>query len=72
MFLPWCVIVALALASTAHAQVLVSDQERRDAFTHYQAGQDLLSAEQWEKAAVAFEVAITGQGLKNGGRWLCG
>jgi tetratricopeptide (TPR) repeat protein len=49
----------LAIASTsASAQVLASDADRREAFSHYRSGQEFLSAEQFEKAAEAFHTAI--------------
>jgi tetratricopeptide (TPR) repeat protein len=53
--------VALAfLASTASAsaQQLADEQHRREALQHYRTGQELLSAEQFEKAAEAFQAAI--------------
>lgn len=40
------------------SQVLASDEDRREALTHYRAGQELLMAEQWEKAAREFQRAI--------------
>jgi tetratricopeptide (TPR) repeat protein len=42
----------------AEAQSLASDTDRREALAHYRAGQEFLSAEAWEKAAVEFERAI--------------
>ena len=54
-----CTVVISTLGcTTLTAQSLVSDTERREAFKHYRAGQELLSAEHWEKAALAFEAAI--------------
>jgi tetratricopeptide (TPR) repeat protein len=50
--------VALTLvAANAFAQ-LASDQDRREALQHYRAGQEFMSAEQFEKAAEAFQQAI--------------
>jgi tetratricopeptide (TPR) repeat protein len=40
------------------AQSLASDADRRDALTHYRAGQEFLSAEQWDKAVTAFQSAV--------------
>ena len=40
------------------AQQFASEADRREAMRHYRTGQELLSAEQWEKAAVAFTAAI--------------
>ena len=57
-FLPWCAVMTLTLGGSATAQVLASDQERREAFIPYRAGQELLSAEQFEKASAAFGAAI--------------
>lgn len=37
---------------------MVSNADRREAFKHYRAGQEFLSAEQWEKAAEEFQRAI--------------
>jgi len=47
----------LVAAGPAGAQ-FASDQDRREAMSHYQAGQELMSAEQFEKAAEAFQKAI--------------
>src|SRR5688500_7368034 len=48
------VLVALLVT----AQTPASDADRRQAFTHYRAGQELLAGEQWENAAEAFQQAI--------------
>ena len=45
-------------ASAVAAQGLASDADRRDAFRHYRAGQELLSGEQYEKAVDAFRLSI--------------
>jgi tetratricopeptide (TPR) repeat protein len=53
-------MLALALvlvASPVHAQ-FASEQDRREALQHYRAGQEFMSAEQFEKAAAAFNDAI--------------
>ena len=53
-------MLALALvlvASPAYAQ-FASEQDRREALQHYRAGQDLMAAEQFEKAAEAFQKSI--------------
>jgi tetratricopeptide (TPR) repeat protein len=51
-------LACLALASSAAPQVLASESDRKEAIEHYRAGHELLSAEQFEKAAEAFRVAI--------------
>jgi tetratricopeptide (TPR) repeat protein len=54
-------IVAITLCfapSLVCAQGLASDSDRREAFKYYRAGQELLSAEQFEKAAAAFRSSI--------------
>lgn len=48
-------IAALEAADTAQ---LASDTARREAFARYRAGQEFMSAEQWEKAVVEFQAAI--------------
>ena len=53
-----CVVFSTLLGSALAGQGLVSDQDRREALKHYRAGQELLTAEQWEKAAAAFAAAI--------------
>ena len=55
--LPIVALVLLWIAPSAHAQ-FASEHDRRDAFRHYRAGQELLSAEQFEKAAIEFQLAI--------------
>lgn len=50
--------LAVMLATGAAAQQLVEDSQRRDALRRYRAGQELLYAEGWEKAAVEFRAAI--------------
>ncbi len=55
-----CTTIALAfvvLSTPALAQ-FASDQDRRTALQHYRTGQELMSAEQFEKAAEAFQQAI--------------
>jgi tetratricopeptide (TPR) repeat protein len=44
--------------TAANAQVFASDADRREAFRYYRSGQELLAAEQFEKAADAFQSAI--------------
>jgi tetratricopeptide (TPR) repeat protein len=54
-------VTALLVAFAAvlvGAQGLASDQDRREALKEYRLGQELLTSEQWEKAAAAFERAI--------------
>lgn len=50
-------IALLAVALPASAQ-FASEQDRREALQHYRTGQELMSAEQFEKAADAFQKAI--------------
>jgi tetratricopeptide (TPR) repeat protein len=45
-------------SAAANGQVLASEADRREAFKHYRAGQELLSSEQWDKAAEAFQLSI--------------
>ena len=52
------IVFLLCLALPAGAQGLASDTDRREAFKHYRVGQELLSAEQYEKAAEAFRTSI--------------
>jgi tetratricopeptide (TPR) repeat protein len=49
---------ALVIPATAGAQALASDTTRREAMSHYRAGQELLTAERWDRAAEAFQAAI--------------
>jgi tetratricopeptide (TPR) repeat protein len=52
-------LVSLSLiTASATAQVLASETDRREALRHYRNGQELLVAEQFEKAAEAFRSAI--------------
>lgn len=52
-------IILLALSvAPLQAQQLASNADRREAFKHYRAGQELLVAEQFEKAADEFRAAI--------------
>lgn len=51
-------VVSLAVANAARAQPLASPADRREALQHYRDGQDLLTREQFEKAADAFRAAI--------------
>jgi tetratricopeptide (TPR) repeat protein len=46
-----------ATIAAGYAQ-LATETARREAFKHYRAGQEFMSAEQWEKAAAEFEAAI--------------
>jgi tetratricopeptide (TPR) repeat protein len=48
----------ISVPAAASAQGLASAADRREAFTHYRAGQELLSAEQFEKAAEEFQQSI--------------
>jgi Tfp pilus assembly protein PilF len=58
------VLVAFVLsASNVTAQQLADEQHRREALLHYRLGQQLLSAEQFEKAAEAFQAAINSDPL---------
>ena len=50
-------VVCLCLSTPAAAQ-FASEQDRRMALQYYRAGQELMSAEQFEKAAAAFQRAI--------------
>lgn len=52
------VLAFVASGATPAAQTLASDSARRDAFTHYRTGQELLSSERWEQAAEEFRAAI--------------
>jgi tetratricopeptide (TPR) repeat protein len=52
------IVFLLCLALPAGAQGLASDADRREAFKHYRVGQELLAAEQYEKAAEAFRTSI--------------
>lgn len=49
---------ALLLVPRSAPAQFASDQDRREALEHYRAGQELMSAEQFEKAAEAFQKAI--------------
>lgn len=55
---PALAILLLALGVPATAQQVADDQTRRQALTHYRAGNELLSGEQFEKAAGQFQKAI--------------
>lgn len=50
--------LAVMLATGAAAQQLAEEGDRREARRHYRAGQELLYAEAWEKAAAEFQAAI--------------
>ncbi|MBI4264252.1 MAG: tetratricopeptide repeat protein [Acidobacteria bacterium] len=50
--------LAIVLAATPSAAQFASELDRREALQHYRTGQELLSAEQFEKAAEAFQRAI--------------
>jgi Flp pilus assembly protein TadD len=52
------IAVAVALVSVPALAQFASDHDRREAFEHYRNGQELLSAEQFEKAAEEFQRAI--------------
>ena len=49
---------AVVAAASLSAQVMPDERSRRQSFQHYQAGQEFLATEQWEKAASAFQQAI--------------
>jgi tetratricopeptide (TPR) repeat protein len=51
------ILVLVLLASPAFAQ-FASEQDRREALQHYRDGQEFMSAEQFEKAAEAYQKAI--------------
>ena len=51
------VLALVVFASPAAAQ-FAPEQDRREALQHYRAGQEFMSAEQFEKAADAFQKAI--------------
>jgi tetratricopeptide (TPR) repeat protein len=51
-------LALVTIAGTADAQVPASEQHRRDAYVHYQRGQEFLSAERWDRAAEEFTAAI--------------
>ena len=53
----------LALATTAGAQQIASEQNRREALQSYRVGQEFLSGEQFEKAAEQFSKAVQKDGL---------
>ena len=63
MIVACTVVIQTLFLAALSTQSLVSEQDRREAFTHYRAGQELLSAEQWEKAAIEFGAAIKIDGL---------
>ena len=44
----------LWLATSAGAQGLASDADRREAFRHYRSGQEFLSGEQYKKPRMRF------------------
>jgi tetratricopeptide (TPR) repeat protein len=50
--------ILLSTVRSSEAQVLPSEANLRDAFTHYRAAQDWLGAENWERAAAEFREAI--------------
>jgi tetratricopeptide (TPR) repeat protein len=51
-------LLLLTLPSAGIAQAPLSDADRREAFSNYRTGQELLASEQWQKAAAAFTAAI--------------
>jgi tetratricopeptide (TPR) repeat protein len=51
-------IAAIIGVGAAAASAQTTEQDRRTAYKHYQVGQELLSAERWEKAADEFRAAI--------------
>ena len=51
-------LLLLVAAPAARSQTLPDELRRRDALQHYRAGQELMSAEQFEKAADEFRAAI--------------
>ena len=50
-------IASTTLVLALLVQTLASDTARKEAFQHYRNGQELLSAEQWDKAAEEFQRA---------------
>jgi tetratricopeptide (TPR) repeat protein len=54
---PLITVLLLACAAPAFAQ-FASDQDRREAIQHYRTGQELMAAEQFEKASEAYKRAI--------------
>jgi tetratricopeptide (TPR) repeat protein len=54
----FAVAVGLVLVTLPASAQFASDFDRREALRHYRDGQELLSAEQFEKAAEAFQRAI--------------
>lgn len=63
MIVACTVVIQTLFLAALSTQSLVSEQDRREAFTHYRAGQELISAEQWERAAIEFGAAIKIDGL---------
>jgi len=55
--MPAVALAFVLVASPVYAQ-FASEQDRREALQHYRAGQELMSAEQFEKAAEAFQKSI--------------
>jgi len=53
----------LALATTAGAPPIATEQNRREALQSYRVGQEFLSGEQFEKAAEQFSKAVQKDGL---------
>lgn len=52
------VSVLALVSSTAGAQLLPDERAWRESVAHYQAGQELLASERWQKAAEEFQRAI--------------
>jgi tetratricopeptide (TPR) repeat protein len=52
------IAIALCLAAVPAAAQLASDSDRREALRHYRDGQDLLAAEQFDKAIEKFQLAV--------------
>src|SRR5688500_5518070 len=56
-------MIALTAAPAPAAAQIADDASRREALQHYRAGQELLSSEQFEKAADAFQKSIAKDSL---------
>jgi tetratricopeptide (TPR) repeat protein len=52
-----------AFATVAHAQHIADQRSRREAISHYRAGQELMSAEKFEQAVEEFSKAIKSDAL---------
>jgi len=54
----WIVVALVGAASSAGAQHLATEQNRREALQFYRVGQELLSGEQFDKAAEQFSKSV--------------